>query len=101
MEYEIQITRQPPDVFAFLADPQTLAEWQSSTVAVRRRRAGGRSRSANASRRCTRSSAASFLDGRDGRPEGRVASDDRTVSVQIRPKVCHVWQQDAFRATVC
>jgi uncharacterized protein YndB with AHSA1/START domain len=40
IEHEIHIKRQPVDVFNFLSDPEKLAAWQPTTVAVRRQRQG-------------------------------------------------------------
>jgi carbon monoxide dehydrogenase subunit G len=40
IEHEIQIDREPAEVFAFLTDPEKLSAWQPTTVAVRRQRQG-------------------------------------------------------------
>lgn len=40
IEHEIRIEREPAEVFAVLTDPDKLAAWQPTTVAVRRGRQG-------------------------------------------------------------
>jgi hypothetical protein len=40
IEHEIDIKREPGDVFAYLSDPEKLSAWQSTAVAVRRQRQG-------------------------------------------------------------
>jgi uncharacterized protein YndB with AHSA1/START domain len=40
IQHELEIRRDPAEVFAFLTDPQQLPAWQPNTVAVRREREG-------------------------------------------------------------
>jgi carbon monoxide dehydrogenase subunit G len=46
IEHELQIDREPAEVFAFLTDPEKLAAWQPTMVAVRRQGQGARASSA-------------------------------------------------------
>jgi uncharacterized protein YndB with AHSA1/START domain len=39
-EHEIEIAREPADVFAYLTDPAKLSTWQPTTVRVERERTG-------------------------------------------------------------
>jgi hypothetical protein len=40
IEHEIDLKREPRDVFAYLSGPEKLSAWQPTAVAVRRQRQG-------------------------------------------------------------